>query len=104
MSASVVAGTYYIGVAGYDASVSGDYTISVRFQEHGDGPSGDDHGNSRATATRVTNNSSTSGNLTADDADFFAIKVRQSGRLSASTTGDTDTVGVLHDSRYAIGF
>ena len=34
--------------------------------------------------------------------DYFAVKIGQAGTLSATTTGDTDTVGVLHDSRRAL--
>ena len=102
LSSSVNAGTYYIAVAGYDESVSGNYTFLVNFRE-GDTPSlDDDHGDSRLRATKVTAGSATSGTLTSSDVDYFAIKIRQPGTLRATTTGDTDTVGVLHDSHHAL--
>ena len=102
VSASVNAGTYYIGVAGYDGSVSGNYTLLVSFRE-GRADAGDDHGDWRLTATRITAGSSTPGILTAGDVDFFAIKILEPGTLSAGTTGNTDTFGVLHDSVRALG-
>ena len=101
LSASLNAGTYYVAVFGYDRSVSGNYTLVVRFRENVT-PSDDDHGNSRRRATKVAAGSDTSGTLTPRDVDYFAIKIRQAGTLSATTTGDTDTVGVLHDSRRAL--
>ena len=100
-SASVNAGTYYIGVAGYDQSVSGNYTLLVTHRA-GRADAGDDHGDWQLPATKITAGSSTRGTLTPDDVDFFAIKIGESGTLSASTTGNTDTFGVLHDSRRAL--
>ena len=63
------------------------------------GSNGDDHGDTRATATVVTIPSNTSGRLESDgDEDYFRIEVGQSGSLQLETTGSTDTYGLLYDS------
>lgn len=102
MSASVSAGTYYIGVAGYDTSTSGYYTLHVSFRGSTPPIAPDDHGDSLITATRVSRSSETAGNLVPSDVDFFAISVNQTGTLTATTFGNTDTFGVLHDQRHAL--
>lgn len=62
-------------------------------------PTGDDHGNSFSTATVVSPNSSRNGRLEANgDIDVFRFTVSESGVLSLSTTGTTDTVGSLFDA------
>ena len=63
------------------------------------GSNGDDHGDTRATATVVAIPSNTSGRLESDgDEDYFRIEVGQSGSLRLETTGSTDTYGLLFDS------
>ena len=87
----VTAGTYYVAVRGYSLLTTGPYTLSVRFT-----PLTDDHGNTRARATRLALNTSTNGNLEqAGDLDYFRLLVTQTGNLSAETSGSTDTLGRL---------
>lgn len=60
----------------------------------------DDHGDTRATATVVTANSTTGGNLeTEGDEDYFRIDLATGGLLSVQTTGNMDTRGMLFDSQ-----
>ena len=62
-------------------------------------PSSDDHGDSRTAATAVALNSTVSGNIaSASDLDYFRIEVNNPGTLSAFTTGNTDTIGILHNA------
>jgi M6 family metalloprotease-like protein len=57
----------------------------------------DDHGSSRPLATRVGRNSVTAGNIeTSGDMDFFRIEANGPGTLVVTTTGSTDTVGLLY--------
>ena len=87
----VTAGTYYVAVRGYSILTTGPYTLSVRFT-----PLTDDHGNTRARATRLALNTSTNGNLEqAGDLDYFRLLVTQTGNLGAETSGSTDTLGRL---------
>ena len=102
VSSWVSAGTYYIGVAGYAASTSGYYTLHVSFRGGNPSIAPDDHGDNLITATRVSRSSETGGNLAPSDVDFFAISVNQPGTLTATTFGNTDTFGVLHDQRHAL--
>ena len=89
---SVVVGTYYIRVTGYNSSTVGEYTLHVRFQDP------DDHGDSRNVATGVGIPSETEGVLTAGDTDYFRIIVGRSGTLQVYTSGGTDTKGRLEDN------
>ena len=57
-----------------------------------------DHGNDRASATRVGIPSTTAGTITAGDRDYFRIDVGQAGSLRLQTSGTTDTWGTLFDS------
>ena len=61
-------------------------------------PVGDDHGDSRGSATHVAPGSSRSGELTAGDRDWFRVTVDQAGSLEVYTTGSTDTVGSLQNA------
>ena len=58
----------------------------------------DDHGNDRASATRVGVPSDTSGALTPGDRDYFRIDISGSGTLEVYTRGSIDTVGRLEDA------
>jgi len=58
-----------------------------------------DDGNTCATATDITLNSSRSGSIeTVGDYDYFRVIVPSSGTLTAYTTGVTDTYGYLKNS------
>jgi M6 family metalloprotease-like protein len=64
-----------------------------------EGAASDDHGNSIASATVVSQNSSTNGNLESPgDYDFFRINVTGTGNLLVETTGSTDTLGAVLNS------
>ena len=58
----------------------------------------DDHGDDRASATRVTVGSDTSGALTPGDTDWFRVDVNSSGTLEVYTSGSLDSVGRLEDA------
>jgi hypothetical protein len=63
-----------------------------------DGPLTDDHGNTQADATLITQSSSTAGKIeAAGDADMFRIDVKGFGNLTAQTSGSSDTFGELLD-------
>jgi len=60
--------------------------------------SGDDHSDTAIDATTISLNSTISGNIEElGDEDYFKIVVLSSGALTISTTGDTDTYGILYD-------
>ena len=54
-----------------------------------------DHGNDRASATRVAIPSTTAGTLTSRDRDYFRIEVGKAGSLRLETTSGLDTYGTL---------
>ncbi len=59
----------------------------------------DDHGNTLAAATPITEASVTGGAVeTPGDNDYFRIRVKGSGTLTIETTGDGDTYGYLLDA------
>ncbi len=89
----VPAGTYYIGVTGDDAAVTGGYTLHVRHRA-----SLPDHGDTLATAAAVSVPSDTFGFLTAGDVDHFRITVRAAGRLEVYTTGQVNAGFGLRNS------
>lgn len=61
---------------------------------HGKLLTANDHGNSRAQATRVGLNTETVGALErAGDVDYFQVDVTEAGRLTVETIGTTDTFG-----------
>ena len=65
---------------------------------NGNGNTGeDDHGNGRDSATTVAIPSTTDGNLTRGDRDYFRIDIAQAGTLLLETTGSRDTYGTLFD-------
>lgn len=64
---------------------------------------GDDHGNSPSTATLIPPNSTTAGVIERPgDHDVFRIVLPTAGRLTAYTTGSTDTYGSLLDDSGAV--
>ncbi len=100
LNAPSSAGTYYYGAC--VTSVSGESktnnncSVGVRVTVSS---SGDDHGNSRSTATQVSSGSMTNGQISpVGDVDYFRVDVSGSGTLTAYTTGSTDTEGQLQDS------
>ena len=101
MQQTLSAGTYYIQVRGYGNS-TGDYELSVSFASVGR----DDHSDTRAQATVVGPTSSATGRTgwtsqssgqleRSGDIDYFRFTLFQSGTVTVSTTGTTDTVGEL---------
>ena len=58
----------------------------------------DDHGDERATATRVEVGSDTEGMLESGDVDYFSIEVDGPGTLEVYSSGGTDTYGYLEDA------
>ena len=61
--------------------------------------SGDDHGNSIATATKITVPSNTSGVIsTGTDIDFFTFTITSNRTVTIRSTGSLDTWGTLYDS------
>jgi hypothetical protein len=60
----------------------------------------DDHGDDFASATAVSQASTTAGIFEAQgDLDIFRIEVEESGYLSVRTTGEMDTFGTLYDAK-----
>ena len=88
----VTSGTYYLRVKGSSLSTTGRYTLHARLD-----PLLDDHGNDRASATRIAVPSDTSAELSEADADFFRLEVSGFGKLRVYTSGDTRTHGFLLD-------
>ena len=83
------AGTYYIRVTG---SNTGAYVLTATFIA--------DHSDARdMTATPVTSGLTITGGIDpAADEDYFRITVTRAGILTATTTGETNTVGAIYDS------
>ncbi len=94
----VSSGTYYIAVRHYSTTKTGVYTLNVNFTAS----TTDDHGNSSASATSMSLNSTKSGNIErGGDYDYFKVQVTSSGTLTVYTTGSTDTYGYLKNSSSA---
>ena len=72
-------------------------TVDVQVRRPSSG--GDDHGDSRSNATRVSLPSETSGEIDpGDDEDYFRFEVSARGEVLARTTGGLDTLGALYDA------
>ena len=72
--------------------------FTVNLTGNGQG-TGDDHGNSSATATRVSVPSTTAGNIsTGTDLDFFSFTLSASRTVTLRSTGSLDTYGTLYDA------
>ncbi len=88
------AGDYYVRVDS-SRNHTGDYTLHLR---GGDG-SGDDHGDTRQTATCLSLPSATAGTINpGNDIDYFRFGVSETTAVVMETTGSLDTVGRLYDS------
>lgn len=89
-------GTYYISVRDYYEDKTGDYLLSTSIIELGE----DEYGNDMESATPLELPVHAQGNfLTPGDVDYVKINMESSGFLTASTSGDTDTYGVLLDEQ-----
>lgn len=102
------AGTYYVHFVVYqwDSSLRdnggrtqiGSLTFTRQWT-FGNGGGGDDHGNSRSSATAAALPSATSGRIeTGQDVDFFRFQVPSRGSVEIRTSGSLDTLGALYDS------
>ena len=90
----VAAGTYYVEVAGYDNAL-GEYTLHIELEEDSL-VDGDDHGDSKATATATVVNSTIGGMIEEQgDRDYFTFDLSTTGELIVFTTGRLDTFGRL---------
>ena len=90
-------GTFYVGAC-VDA-VAGETNNSNNCSDGILLNSTDDHGNTRADATVVTDGSSTTGSIElGDDVDYFEIEITRTTALTVFTTGSTDTVGTIFDN------
>ena len=66
---------------------------------NGNGGTTDDHGNDRTNATAVVSGMPVAGNIeTGDDEDHFSIQLNGDGILTATTTGETNTIGTIYNS------
>jgi hypothetical protein len=94
IEADLTAGTYYLRVSSFDGA-TGSYSLRVEASQFGV----DDHGNTAATATVVSLNTPTAGLLNSvADVDYFRFSVAAAARITATTTGTTDTIGSLRNS------
>ena len=90
MRAVLRPGTYYIRVRGLAAFNTGTYTLTIQIDDQMD--------DSPATATPLAVGESFAGYLSTGDIDYFRVTVSSPGTLVVTTTGSTDTYGVLEDS------
>ncbi len=96
------AGAYYVRVHSWDG---GAYALYLRTGVDGGdggdwgGTTGDDHGNTRATATRISLPSTTAGTIDpGEDEDYFRFEVAASSAVVMESVGDLDVVGTLFDA------
>ncbi len=102
-------GTYHMMVAvveypqlnmARDYLTLGTVTIGPRSNPGTPPAARDDFGNSIRTAQSLRRGGSVRGVIhSGSDVDFFSISLPRAGRLTLRTTGSTDTVGTLYDSR-----
>ena len=97
----IAEGTYYVEVAGYEEAV-GEYTLHIEFEEDSL-VDGDDHGDSKATATATVVNSTIGGMIEEQgDRDYFTFDLNTTGELIVFTTGRLDTFGRLTSADGAV--
>ncbi|MCB4759687.1 MAG: pre-peptidase C-terminal domain-containing protein, partial [Sulfurovum sp.] len=88
----VSSGTYYAKVKHHHSSKTGNYSFVVRLTP-------EDHGDTKAKATSIDLNSTTSGSLeVVGDNDWFKIVVTNAGALVVETTGSLDTDITLYNA------
>ena len=103
LTAPSTAGTYYYGacvdaVSG-ESDTGNNCSSGVRVTVSGGNTGGDDHGDTRASASPLALNASTSGRIEpGSDVDYFVVQVSGSGTLTVYTTGGLDTTGELQSS------
>lgn len=103
LTAPSAAGTYYYGacvdtVSG-ESDTGNNCSDSVAVDVSDDGASADDHGDTVDTATTVSTESSTAGELEeGGDFDYFRLEIGETVALTVWTSGDTDTYGTLFDA------
>lgn len=89
-------GTYYISVKDYYEDRTGDYILSAKIIELKE----DEYGDEMDSATPLELPVHTMGNFLAPgDVDYVKINMENSRFLTASTSGGTDTYGVLLDEQ-----
>ncbi|MCB4784523.1 MAG: PPC domain-containing protein, partial [Sulfurovum sp.] len=104
VSKRLAAGTYYVKVKHRSTTGTGDYRLVTRFTPSSTTsgvPSGEttDDDNIIDEATPINPNSTTQGRIEVDgDVDWFKIVIPRAGTFTVSTTGTTDTYGVLYDA------
>ena len=104
LTAPSAVGTYYYGacvdtVPG-EADTINNCSDGVAVEvSHSGGGTGDDHGDTFASATSIGVPSTTDGELEeGGDRDYFRFEVASAGTLTVGTSGSTDTYGTLFDS------
>ena len=98
ISQAVSAGTYYVEVSGFASISTGPYVLRA-----GEPSARDDHSCVQGQETPLAWADSVAGELTAGDEDCFAVIIPASatgGRLTAWSTGATDTYATLYNSAY----
>ena len=102
MERTLQTGLYYVRVHSFWAA-TGAYALHLRTaggSDDGEGTAGDDHGNTRSTATRIALPSTTSGTIDpGNDTDHFRFVVPARGAVVMESTGGLDTVGTLFNVR-----
>ena len=89
------AGTYYVGITSNSAEETGTYTLHLALSHTA---CGDDHGDTRSSATRVALPSTTTGQIeTYYDKDLFRFEVAHEQRVSISILSDFTTYTSLSD-------
>ena len=104
LTAPSAAGTYYYGACVDTVPGEADTAnncsdgVAVEVSDSGGG-TGDDHGDTFASATSVAVPSTSDGELEkGGDKDYFRFDVASAGTLTVGTAGSTDTYGTLFDS------
>jgi hypothetical protein len=88
------AGTYYLRVASFNGASGGSYQVALSGVA-----TGDDHGNSCATATGVSVGSTFGGSLSpSTDVDFFRFTLASTTTVTATASSSFDSLGTLYDS------
>ena len=88
------AGTYYLRMASFNGASGGSYQVALSGVA-----TGDDHGNSCATATGVSVGSTFGGSLSpTTDVDFFRFTLGGTTTVTATASSSFDSLGTLYDA------
>ncbi len=88
------AGTYYLRVSSFAGASGGAYGVTLSGVA-----TGDDHGNSCATATGVSVGSTFGGSLQpSTDVDFFRFTLASTTTITATASSSFDSLGTLYDN------